>query len=191
MSPAAATRVRQGFTLVELLVVIAIIGILIGLLLPAVQSVREAARRIQCANHLKQMGLGALNHEEAHGFFPSCGWGWAWIGDPDRGFGETQPGGWIYNLLPFVEQDALQVRQLAIDPVHTSLQLASLCWHLVGLLPATQHPPLDITEGTDEDQDQIDRRPDTETTDSKNHQYGCADLANIEAMNPEPTEKEA
>ncbi len=98
---------RRGFTLVELLVVIAIIGILIGLLLPAVQSVREAARRIQCANHLKQMGLGALNHEEAHGFFPSCGWGWAWIGDPDRGFGETQPGGWIYNLLPFVEQDAL------------------------------------------------------------------------------------
>ena len=97
----------HGFTLVELLVVITIIGILISLLLPAVQSAREAARRLQCSNNLKQLALGSLNHEQAQGFFPTAGWSWNWCGDPDRGFNRRQPGGWIYNLLPFIEQQAL------------------------------------------------------------------------------------
>jgi prepilin-type N-terminal cleavage/methylation domain-containing protein/prepilin-type processing-associated H-X9-DG protein len=96
-----------GFTLVELLVVIAIIGILIGLLLPAVQAAREAARRTQCVNHLKQLALSAHNHHDSQKFFPSCGWGWDWIGDADRGFGKRQPGGWGYNYLAFAEQTAL------------------------------------------------------------------------------------
>ena len=100
-------RVAKGFTLVELLVVIAIIGILIALLLPAVQAARESARRIQCINHLKQIGLAFYLHHDAHGHFPSGGWGWLWVGDPDRGVGERQPGGWVYNILPYIEQQAL------------------------------------------------------------------------------------
>ncbi len=98
----------HGFTLVELLVVIAIIGILVALLLPAIQAAREAARRAQCKNNLKQLGLAFQNHHDAHGYFPSSGWGWRWTGDPDLGFGKDQPGGWGFDVLPYMEQSILR-----------------------------------------------------------------------------------
>ncbi len=100
-------RRPTGFTLVELLVVITIIGILISLLFPAVQAARESARQSQCSNNLKQLGLASHLHLDKVGYFPSGGWGNDWVGDPTRGFGHMQPGGWIYNLLPFIEQQGL------------------------------------------------------------------------------------
>lgn len=96
-------QARTAFTLIELLVVIAIIAILIALLVPAVQKVREASSRTQCQNNLKQIGLAMHNNADINKALPSGGWGWNWVGVPDRGTGPDQPGGWLYNVLPFIE----------------------------------------------------------------------------------------
>lgn len=102
-----SNRQEAGFTLVELLVVIAIIGVLVALLLPAVQAAREAARRTQCTNHLRQLAIAFQNHHDVHKHLPTGGWHWSWVGYPDFGFGKDQPGGWMYNILPFIEQASL------------------------------------------------------------------------------------
>ena len=100
-------RGRHGFTLVELLVVIAIIGILVGLLLPAVQAAREAARRTQCSNHLKQMGLAFHLHHDAHQKLPSGGWDWdtppTYSAGGSPAVGSAQQAGWAFQLLPYIE----------------------------------------------------------------------------------------
>jgi prepilin-type N-terminal cleavage/methylation domain-containing protein/prepilin-type processing-associated H-X9-DG protein len=101
------SRLRRGFTLAELLVVIAIIAVLIGLLLPAVQRVREAANRMSCTNNLKQIALAAHNHHTAFGRFPA---GAVALGDPAY-FGAWPYGerytGWVIPLLPYLEQDSV------------------------------------------------------------------------------------
>jgi len=97
----------KGFTLVELLVVIAIIGMLMGLLLPAVQQAREAARQIQCTNNLKQFGTASQSHIATNGCYPGGGWYFDFVLDPDRGAGADQPGGWICSMMPHLEMNAL------------------------------------------------------------------------------------
>lgn len=101
---------KDGFTLVELLVVITIIGILIALLLPAVQAAREAARRMQCTNNMKQIGVALHMHHERNGVFPvGHFWGKDSFGNPlqiaEKGYGSEAT--WITYLLPFIEQSGL------------------------------------------------------------------------------------
>lgn len=98
-------RTRRGFTLIELLVVIAIIAILIGLLLPAVQKVREAASRMKCSNQLKQLGLAMHAYHDANNFFPEAGDNSGSPGFPSHNV--SQGLGWQVFLLPYIEQDNL------------------------------------------------------------------------------------
>ncbi len=117
----------RGFTLVELLVVIAIIGILVSLLLPAVQAAREAARRAQCLNNLKQIGVAIMLHVDAHKHLPTGGWGYNWVGDPNRGFDKRQPGGWVYNILPFIEEESLRTLGSSQTGAAQRAALTELC----------------------------------------------------------------
>lgn len=137
-------RRRAAFTLVELLVVISLIAILLALLLPAVQAARESACRTHCLNNLKQLGLAMENHVSVYHRYPSNGWGHLWVGNPDRGTGRDQPGGWIYNLLPFMEQESLREIGRGATPSEQPRELSRLTQIRLPILncPARAAPDL-------------------------------------------------
>jgi prepilin-type N-terminal cleavage/methylation domain-containing protein/prepilin-type processing-associated H-X9-DG protein len=131
-------RRRSAFTLVELLVVIAIIGVLIALLLPAIQKVREAANRLKCANHLKQAGLAVLSFENTYQRFPPAvvnGSQTYWLGNAAPG---TAHGWWPY-LLPFLEQQNLAARyRWDVSWSHPSNEAARMTQLKVGQCPSAE-----------------------------------------------------
>jgi prepilin-type N-terminal cleavage/methylation domain-containing protein len=121
------SRLRAGFTLVELLVVIAIIGVLVALLLPAVQMAREAARRMQCGNHLKQMGLGVINFEDVNKQLP---------------YTRTDPSEtWAVLILPFIEQQAHYALWDLKKTYYNQIDQARLPTHNVMLCPTRRKAP--------------------------------------------------
>lgn len=97
----------RGGTLLDLLIACSICGLLIQIGLAAVHASREAARRSLCVNNLRQLALGVQGHLAAHDHFPAGGWSWEWIGDANRGAKHEQPGGWIYNLLPYIGESTV------------------------------------------------------------------------------------
>ncbi len=118
-------RQRDGFTLIELLVVITIIGMLVGLLLPAIQMAREAARRGVCSSNLKQLTTALTGHSQKLGYFPSGGWGSNCVGIPDLGVGPGQPGGWIYQILPYMDQVTMYEMGRGGNSAKTALMIST------------------------------------------------------------------
>ena len=124
------TGITAGFTLVELLVVIAIIGTLVGLLLPAVQSAREAARISTCNNNVKQLALASLLHLGMQRTFPSNGWynrNNEFGASASKGYGDMQPGGWMFNILSFLEANEVRNRSGTFTRSLNGLPSAFVC----------------------------------------------------------------
>lgn len=117
---------KCGMTLIELLLVVAIISLLLQLALPAIESAREAARNVSCQNNLRQLGLATQLHLDTHKHYPTGGWSSVWVGDPNHGFGKSQPGGWCYNLLPYLENADLHDKGMSAADAERRIAAAEM-----------------------------------------------------------------
>ena len=141
-------RAERGFTLIELLVVIAIIAVLIGLLLPAVQSAREAAARKHCSNNLKQIGLASMSYADQHGAFPQslaelnefCSGSRCDAFDPDLADGVSE--GYLYHILPYVEQDNLYKLKVTAVPQFPGITASRTFTFQLDLVPDSRTAPV-------------------------------------------------
>ena len=118
---------REAFTIVELLVVIAIIGIVLGLTIPVVQQVRENSRANTCRNNLVQLSKGILSSESADQRFVSGGWAGEWLGDSSRDSEGQQPGGWGFQILPYIEEIVVWENAKNIQATDAESKYRSLC----------------------------------------------------------------
>jgi prepilin-type N-terminal cleavage/methylation domain-containing protein len=140
-------RQRRGFTLVELLVVIAIIGILVAMLLPAVSAAREAARKMQCGNNLKQLGLALQEYHESYNTLPPNGM-YFWVNQSRNGYTwyNSTRGSVLVKLLPFIEQDPMY-NQMNFDmarPLRFEQQANRGKWHAAEIIPAFLCPSANV-----------------------------------------------
>lgn len=156
---------HSGMTLIEVLVVIAIIGVLVAISVPAVQAAREASRRVACQNHLRQIGVALESHHGALGHYPTNGWGYRWVGEPEHIWGEYHPGGWIHNLLPYLDQGSLrrlgagagprkqveltQVMQTPLQMLHCPSRRSARLYPYVGRLSLFNAPRPEIAAKCD------------------------------------------
>lgn len=139
-------RRKAGFTLIELLVVVAIIGVLIALLLPAVQSAREASRRINCQNNLRQMALAATNYHDVKKYYPPA----RLVGrlsDPrSERCADDQPS-WFVHIMPFMEQDNLYDKFSLFESVERDLETKAAMNHVVPMFVCTTRRSLEWAVG--------------------------------------------
>lgn len=139
-----------GYSLIELIVAVAIVAVLMAVLLPAIQAVRESSRRTACNNHLRQMSLGILQHESKTGHLITGGWSPLWLGVAERSADGRQPGGWTYNVLPYVEELALHesVQGVTADTAEAAYQALAIANVPMFNCPSRRHAnplPIDMT----------------------------------------------
>ena len=106
-SSQTTSQTPSKYSLIDFAIILVIVGCVIMLIIPAVQSSRENARRTQCVANLEKLSKSVLAHRDTQLHYPTGGWGSLWVGDADRGFGREQPGGWGYNVLPYLDQESL------------------------------------------------------------------------------------
>ena len=154
LTPASTRRlrgaVRKAFSLIELIVGIAIISVLMAILLPAIQAVRESSRRTACNNHLRQMSLGILQHESKTGYLITGGWSPLWLGVAERAADGRQPGGWTYNVLPYIDELPLHgsVEGVTADTAEAAYQAMAVANVPLFNCPSRRHVtplPIDMT----------------------------------------------